>query len=192
VTDDRPTIELPATRPAEQPPAWADKATRRAARRQLWVAVLLFVLAAVAATATVLVARLGFLAQPWGMPVMVAAGGLAGGALSGAVTLLVLWIRLRAFLRGGPWFTAEMTLRERRYATLRHGPHVAEVRLEVATAGLGEPEDRFPVEVRSDGGPHLITVPPSRRMFRAVTSEDGEAAEPDLLHRSDEQVKSAS
>ena len=161
----------PAPGRADPADAWADPGTRRAARPHLWTAVALFLLAAVAGAGAGFVAARGLLAEAWGMPVMVVAGGLAGGALAGAVTLLILWLRLRAFLRGGAWFAAEMTLRERRYATLRHGPHVAEVRLDGSTARLGEPEDVLAVEVRSDGGPHLITVPPSRRMFRAVTSE---------------------
>lgn len=153
------------------PPAWDDPATRSVTNKQVKIAIILFVLALIAALGTVAVAYLGYLAEPWGLPVMVAAAGVAGGALAGAITMFVLWSSLRSFLRSGPWEPGQLTLAEGRYATLSFGRRLAEVRLDVGTAGLGEVGDRVAVEVRSDGEPYLITLPHSRRMIRARTSD---------------------
>lgn len=167
VREYRTATELPAIGGA-LPPAWADRDTRRVVRRQAWGTAAFLLMAVAGATATVLVAALGMLAEPWGLAAMVAAGGLAGGALAGGITQLVLCARLRSFLRNGPWFNDAMTLREGRYATLTHGPDSVDVQLDVATARLGEPGDRLAVRVRSDGGPHLIAMPRFRRIVRAV------------------------
>lgn len=176
MTDDRPTTELPALGRAQLPTAWSDSETRMAANRQLRVAVLLLMLAAAATAGTVVVPALGLLDEPWGLPVMVAVAGLAGGALAGAITLFVLWVRRRSFLRSGPWEAGQLTLQQGRYATLAHGRRVAEVRLDVTTAGLGDPGEQVSVQVRSDGDVHLITLPPSRRIIRGTTCDHASKA----------------
>ncbi len=165
---DQPTTQLPAIGvPTPRPAAWEDSETRRSASRGLWIAVLLLVVGLVAAGAATALVLLGYLSDDWGLPVLVAAGGLAGGALAGGITMLILWIRLRGFLRDGPWVTGALTLGEGRRAELVYGRSVSEVELDVRSGSLGDPDDRVEVEVRSDGEHMVLTVPPGRHLFRA-------------------------
>lgn len=165
---DQPTTQLPAiSAPTPRPAAWEDPDTRRSARRGLWIAVLLLVVGLVAAGAAVALVLLGYLSDDWGLPVLVAAGGLAGGALAGGITMLILWIRLRGFLRAGPWVTGALTLGDGRRAELVYGRSVAQVELDVRSGSLGDPDDRVEVVVRSDGEHMVLTVPPGKHLFRA-------------------------
>lgn len=165
---DQPTTQLPAIRvPASRPAAWTDPETRRSANRGLRIALVLLAVGLVAAGAAVALVLLGYLSDGWGLPVLVVAGGLSGGALAGGLTMLILWIQLRGFLRAGPWVTGALTLGEGRRAELVYGRSVSEVELEVRSGSLGDPEDRVEVEVRSDGEHMVFTVPPGRHLFRA-------------------------
>ncbi|WP_425309263.1 hypothetical protein AADG42_10975 [Ammonicoccus fulvus] len=165
---DQPTTQLPAiSAPIPRPAAWEDPDTRRSARRGLWIALLLLVVGLVAAGAAVALVLLGYLSDDWGLPVLVAAGGLAGGALAGGITMLILWIRLRGLLRAGPWVTGALTLGDGRRAELVHGRSVSEVELDVRSGSLGDPDDRVEVDVRSDGEHMVLTIPGGRHFFRA-------------------------
>ncbi|MDO5682237.1 MAG: hypothetical protein Q4G46_05350 [Propionibacteriaceae bacterium] len=169
---DQPTTPLPLPGQASRPPAWEDSATRRAANRTLWMAVMLFVLALVAVGSCVAIVWLGRLGEAWGLPVLVATAGVAGGALAGGITLLILWGRTRGLLRAGPWVPGELTLAEGREAELVFGRSVGTVRMENSSGALGDPGDSLSVEVRSDGDRVIITVPPSRQFLRAAPVRD--------------------
>lgn len=165
---DQPTTQLPAiSAPTPRPAAWEDRETRRSANRGLWIALLCLLVGLVAAGAVVALVLLGYLSDDWGLPVLVGAGGVAGGALAGGVTMLILWIRLRGFLKDGPWVTGALTLGEGRRAELVYGRSVAEVELVVRSGSLGDPEDRVEVDVRSDGEHMVLTIPPGKHLFRA-------------------------
>ncbi|MDO5498193.1 MAG: hypothetical protein Q4F67_00765 [Propionibacteriaceae bacterium] len=115
---------------------------------------------------------LGYLGEPWGLAALVAAAGLAGGALAGAVAMTVVWGRTRGFLRKGPWLPGELTLGEGRHGELVHGRSLTDVRLEVRSGALGDPGERIAVEVRSDGDRVLLTAPPSRRIIGATPAPE--------------------
>ncbi|WP_432557551.1 hypothetical protein [Granulicoccus sp. GXG6511] len=169
---DQPTTPLPLPGQAQRPPAWADAATRRSVNRTLWVALLLLLIAIVAIGSCVAIVVRDFLAESWGLGVLVVTAGVAGGALAGAVTMLVIWVRTRGFLRRGPWVPGELTLAEGRDAEIVFGRSVASIRMEIRTGAFGDPGDKLEVEVRSDGDRILITVPPSRRILRASPARD--------------------
>lgn len=170
---DQPTTPLPAAHArADRPPAWSDPATRTSARRSLWLALLLLLIGLAAVGGCVALFLTGTLGEAWGLWVLVVAGGLAGGALAAGITMLVLWVRLRGFLRRGPWSPGVLTLGERRDAQLVHGRSMGSVRLDVRAGSLGDPGDELTVDVRSDGDHIVLTVPPSRRMIRGTSIPD--------------------
>ncbi|HHV22272.1 MAG TPA: hypothetical protein GXZ30_12195 [Propionibacterium sp.] len=165
---DLPTTPLPLPGQAGKPPAWEDATTRRTVNRTLWIALLLLLVGGVAVGASVALVRLDQLDRSWGLGVLVGIAGVAGGALAGGVTMLVLWARTRSLLRRGPWVPGELTLGEGRDAEIVFGRSVAPVRMEIRTAVFGDPGTRLDVEVRSEGDRLLVTVPPSRRLLRAT------------------------
>lgn len=164
---DQPTMPLPLPGQAQRPPAWTDAATRRFARRTLWIGLLMILIGLAAVAGCLVVVWLRYLSEDWGLWVLIAAGGIAGGALAGGVTMLILWLRTRSFLKAGPWQPGELTLDEGHEAEIAYGRSLARIRLEVRSGALGEVEDRIPVEVRAADGIFLMTVPPSRRFLRA-------------------------
>lgn len=169
---DQPTTPLPLPEVATPPPAWDDAPTRRSVNRSLRVALLSIVVALAATAGCGALVLLGQLGEPWGLWVLVLMGGVAGGALAGGVTMLTLWARTRSFLRGGPWVPALLTLGDDHDAELAVGRWIGQVRLEPRAGSLGDPDEEIAVDVRSDGGRVLITVPPSRHIVPARSAPE--------------------
>lgn len=164
---DQPTTPLPLPGNADFPPAWSDRETRRSANRTLWIGVLLLLIGLAAAAACVALFVAARIGEPWGLPVVVIVGGLAGGTIAGGIATVAQWARLRRFLAGGPWISAELMLDHGKDAELIRGRTQEPIRLEVRTAALGDPGAIITVEVRSDGDEMLITAPPRRQLIRA-------------------------
>lgn len=99
-----PAPTVPAARAATVvPTAWSDDQTRRTAQRRLRPTLVAAGLGLVALAAAVVVALLGILERPWGLWVLVALAGVAGGCLAGALAGWSIEAPMRRLLKRHPW-----------------------------------------------------------------------------------------
>lgn len=91
--------------PVTQDVAWDDEETRATAKRRLLPSLVAGGIGVVALVATVVVALLGILEQPWGLWVLVALAGVAGGCVAGALAGWSIEAPIRRLLKRHPWET---------------------------------------------------------------------------------------
>ncbi|GAB3710129.1 hypothetical protein [Mariniluteicoccus flavus] len=99
----QPSVDQPEPAPPSSGVAWDDPATRAAAQRRLLPTVVAAGVGVLALVATVVLAVLGVIQQPWGLWVLVVLAGLAGGCIAGALAGWAIEAPLRRLLKAHPW-----------------------------------------------------------------------------------------